>query len=164
VSVVHAWIGIGGNLGNPLLTVHDALHALARLEGTQLLRQSSLYRSTPIGPGVEGQPEYINAVAELQTTLDAPALLAQLFEVEKHFGRSRSALNAARTLDLDLLLYGDALISLPELIIPHPRMHERAFVLQPLAELAPNTLIPGQGRVATLLAALGHQDISRLTA
>jgi len=133
------------------------------MKDTRLLRQSSLYRSTPLGPGVEGQPDYINAVAELQTALDAPTLLARLFEIEEQFGRLRGALNAARTLDLDLLLYGDAQINLPELIVPHPRMHERAFVLQPIAELAPDTLIPGQGCVAELLAALGEQGISRLT-
>jgi 2-amino-4-hydroxy-6-hydroxymethyldihydropteridine diphosphokinase len=165
VSIVatQAWIGLGANLGEPLAALHGALEALATLDSCTLLRHSSLYRTTPIGPGVENQPDYINAVAEISTTLSATALLEALFAIESHFGRQRSARNAARTLDLDLLLYGDAQINTPSLIVPHPRMHERAFVLSPLAELAPQTLIPGRGRVADLIATLDDQGIQRLT-
>lgn len=159
---IKAWIGLGANLGDPVSALHGALEALAALEACHLLRHSSLYRTTPIGPGVENQPDYVNAVAELATALDAQSLLAALFDIEAHFGRQRSARNAARTLDLDLLLYGDAQIDTPSLIVPHPRMHERAFVLSPLAELAPQILIPGQGNVADLLAALDDQGIQRL--
>jgi 2-amino-4-hydroxy-6-hydroxymethyldihydropteridine diphosphokinase len=159
---VSAWIGIGGNLGDPLSTVRSALNALAQIESCRLVRQSSLYRSAPIGPGVEGQPDYINAVAELETTLDAQALLNHLFELEESFGRQRGALNAARTLDLDLLLHGTLQINQPGLIVPHPRMHERAFVLLPIAELAPQTAIPGHGTVERLVAGLYDQGICRL--
>lgn len=159
---IKAWIGLGANLGEPVVALHGALEALAALDACKLLRHSSLYRTTPIGPGVENQPDYINAVAELSTMLSAQALLDALFGIEAHFGRERSARNAARTLDLDLLLYGDARIDTPSLVVPHPRMHERAFVLSPLAELAPQATIPGRGRVADLLAALDDQGIRRL--
>ena len=159
---IKAWIGLGANLGEPVVALRGALEALAALDACKLLRHSSLYRTTPIGPGVENQPDYINAVAELSTMLSAQALLDALFSIEAHFGRERSARNAARTLDLDLLLYGDTRIDTPSLVVPHPRMHERAFVLSPLAELAPQATIPGRGRVADLLAALDDQGIRRL--
>lgn len=159
---VLAWVGIGANLGHPVATVHEALSELARLPESRLSQHSSLYRSTPLGLGVEGQPDYINAVAALETTLAPLDLLAALFAIEQHFGRQRSVRNAARTLDLDLLLYGEEEINVPGLHVPHPRMHERAFVLHPLAELAPQTIIPGRGSVAQLITALTMQGIQRL--
>jgi len=158
-----AWIGVGANLGDAAATVHAAIAALNEVGGVRLLQSSSLYRSTPIGPGVEGQPDYINAVASVQTALTPAALLDALFAIELHFGRQRSVRNAARTLDLDLLLYGEEIIDQPGLQVPHPRMHERAFVLLPLAEVAPDTLIPGHGRAAALAQALPDQGVARLS-
>lgn len=162
MCMTKAWVGLGANLGNPVATVREALAALGALEQCALLRHSSLYRTTPIGPGVEGQPDYINAVAELSTALPASDLLETLFCVENDFGRKRSTRNAARTLDLDLLLYGEQRFDTRQLTVPHPRMHERAFVLCPLAELEPRAIIPGFGPVESLIARLDNQGIQRL--
>lgn len=159
---VFAWVGLGANLGNPVSSVREALAALTQIEGCRLCQHSSLYCTKPFGPDVEGQPDYINAVAQLETSLTASELLQALFAVEEHFGRERSTRNAARTLDLDLLLYGDECIKRPDLSVPHPRMHERAFVLGPLTELAPTTIVPGHGTVAHLFATLNDQGIRRL--
>lgn len=160
---VLAWIGLGANLGDAPATLRAALDALSQLPQCKLLAHSSLYRTAPIGPGTEGQPDYINAVAAVDTTLAAPELLTSLLALEHDFGRERSTRNAARTLDLDLLLYGNEIINAPGLHLPHPRMHERAFVLIPLCELAPETRIPGHGPVLELLNALPDQHIQRLT-
>jgi 2-amino-4-hydroxy-6-hydroxymethyldihydropteridine diphosphokinase len=155
-----AWVGIGANLGDARAQVEDALARLARLPGVRLLRASSLYRSAPIDSSGD---DYVNAVAELDTALGAHALLAQLHAIEQAHGRERPYRNAPRTLDLDLLLYGDQVIAnAPALIVPHPRMHERAFVLAPLAELAPGLEIPGRGRVADLLPGVAGQAIERM--
>ncbi|MDO6388353.1 MULTISPECIES: 2-amino-4-hydroxy-6-hydroxymethyldihydropteridine diphosphokinase [Uliginosibacterium] len=159
---VLAWIGLGANLGDPVNTLREAFTALGQLPGCRVLTSSSLYRTAPQGPGTEGQPDYVNAVAALDTTLAAPELLEALLELEKNFGRQRSTRNAARTLDLDLLLYGCEILDAPGLHLPHPRMHERAFVLIPLAELAPETRIPGRGPVLELLNALPDQRIARI--
>lgn len=158
-----AWIGLGANLGDAPATLRAALDALAGLPRSRLLTRSSLYRSAPVGPGTEGQPDYINAVAAIDTELDAMALLEALLALEQDFGRRRSARNAARSLDLDLLLYGHEILDVPGLHLPHPRMHERAFVLIPLCELAPETRIPGRGPVLELLNALPDQRIQRMT-
>lgn len=158
-----AWIGIGANLGEPAATVREAIAALGGLAQSRLITHSSLYASAPLGPGVEGQPDYVNAVAALDTALDARSLLRELLRLEQDFGRQRSQRNAARTLDLDLLLYGHECLHEAELELPHPRMHERAFVLIPLCELAPEAHIPGRGFAAELLAALPDQRIRRLT-
>ena len=130
-----AYVGIGSNLDQPAEQVRRAFGELDRLPHTRLVRRSSLYRSAPVG--YERQPDFINAVAELETGLPAERLLAELQAIEKSHGRSRSFRNAPRTLDLDLLLFGDASLSSPGLTVPHPRMRERAFVLQPLLEIAP---------------------------
>lgn len=159
---VLAWIGLGANLGDPIATLKEAFEALGQLPGCRLIAHSSLYRSAPQGEGVEGQPDYINAVAAIETKLTAPKLLEVLLEVEHHFGRQRSARNAARTLDLDLLLYAHEVLDMPGLHVPHPRMHERAFVLIPLSELAPEAHVPGRGPVIELLDALPEQRIERL--
>lgn len=157
-----AWIGIGANLGDPVASVRAAIAALDEVGGLRVTLRSALYRSTPVGPGMDGQPDYINAVVGVDTALSPAALLDTLFAIELHFGRQRSVRNAARTLDLDLLLYGEDIVDQPGLQVPHPRMHQRAFVLQPLAEIAPDTLIPGQGRAKTLSQALPEQGIARL--
>ncbi len=142
-----ACIGLGGNLGDAAQTLRGAFAALAALPQTTLLAHSQLY-STPAW-GNEDQPPFINAAAVLDTALPAPALLEALLEVERASGRVRDpAVHwGPRTLDLDLLLYGEQVIDLPQLKVPHPYLHERAFVLVPLAEIAPDALIPGQGRV-----------------
>ena len=137
---VHAWVGLGANLGDAAAALRQAVQALAHTPGIRLLRTSSLYRSAPVDAG---GPDYLNAVAEIATTLDAHALLAALQAIEQGAGRERPYRNAPRTLDLDLLLYGTQHITTPDLTVPHPRMFERAFVLQPLAELAPQH-VPAQ--------------------
>jgi 2-amino-4-hydroxy-6-hydroxymethyldihydropteridine diphosphokinase len=155
-----AWVGIGANLGDARANVLDAIDRLARLPGARLVRTSSLYRTAPIDSSGD---DYVNAVAALDTDLDAHALLQALFAIEQAHGRERPYRNAPRTLDLDLLLYGDQVIDdAPGLIVPHPRMHERAFVLAPLAEVAPGLVIPGRGPVAALLAGVGDQSITVL--
>jgi 2-amino-4-hydroxy-6-hydroxymethyldihydropteridine diphosphokinase len=156
-----AWVGIGANLGDARANVLDAIDRLARLPGARLVQTSSLYRTAPIDSSGD---DYVNAVAALATDLDAHALLRALFAIEQAHGRERPYRNAPRTLDLDLLLYGDAVIDdAPALIVPHPRMHERAFVLAPLAEIAPGLVIPGRGAVSALLAAAGDQGVGKLT-
>ena len=133
-SELRAYVALGANLGNAAQTLRDALAALGRTPGVRLVRASSLYRTAPVE---SSGPDYLNAVAELATTLTAPGLLATLQAIENGAGRERPYRNAPRTLDLDLLLYGDARIESPDLTVPHPRMWDRAFVLVPLAEIAP---------------------------
>ena len=155
-----AWIGIGANLGAARANVEDAFVRLARLPDSALLRTSSLYRTAPIDSSGD---DYINAVAELDTALDAHTLLNALLDIERAHGRERPYRNAPRTLDLDLLLYGDQIIAdAPTLCVPHPRLHERAFVLAPLAECAPALVVPGRGRVDVLLPAVAGQAIERI--
>jgi len=134
-----AWIGLGANLGDRTAALRTALAALAALPGTRLLRVSSLYRSAPVDAG---GPDYLNAVAEVATQLPPHALLAALQAIEHAAGRERPYRNAPRTLDLDILLYGDEQLATATLTLPHPRLHERAFVLLPLAELAPERVLP----------------------
>lgn len=136
---VHAWIGLGANLGEPAAALRQAVRALAHTPGIRLLRTSSLYRSAPVDAS---GPDYVNAVAEIATSLGPQALLAALQALEHAAGRERPYRNAPRTLDLDLLLYGEQHIATPALTVPHPRMYERAFVLRPLAELAPQQVPP----------------------
>jgi len=158
--VTLAYVGIGANLEDPRAQVAQAFDELARLPRTRLSARSSLYRSAPLG--YAAQPDFINAVAELDTALGAHALLAELQAIEARHGRSRSFANAPRTLDLDLLLYGDTRIDEPQLVVPHARMHQRAFVLQPLLEIAPQAQIPGLGSAAALLAARTDQRVERI--
>ena len=142
---VLAYVGLGANLGPATQVVTQALQSLDGLPGTRVLRRSSLYRSAPVDAS---GPDFINAVAALQTRLSAPDLLAALQGLEDAAGRTRPFPNAPRTLDLDLLLYGDACIDSPCLTVPHPRLIERAFVLLPLAEIAPPLVSAAQiGRV-----------------
>ena len=150
---VTAYIGIGANLGDAAQAVRQAIDDLARVPSVQLLKASSLYRTAPID---SSGPDYINAVAVLQTTLPAPYLLIRLQALENGAGRVRPYRNAPRTLDLDLLLYGDAQTASGALTVPHPRMWERAFVVMPLAEIAPR-LVSSQ-----VLAWVGDQRIEKL--
>jgi 2-amino-4-hydroxy-6-hydroxymethyldihydropteridine diphosphokinase len=133
--VTVAYVGIGSNLDQPRAQVLNAFSELDRLPHTRVVKKSSLYRSAPIGHAA--QPDFINAVAQLETGLPAERLLAELQELEARHGRKRSFPNAPRTLDLDVLLFGDLTLDSPTLKIPHPRMHDRAFVLKPLLEIAP---------------------------
>jgi 2-amino-4-hydroxy-6-hydroxymethyldihydropteridine diphosphokinase len=160
--VTRAYIALGANLGDPAASVLAAFDALARVPQTTLRARSSLYRTKPVG--LRNQPDFINAVAALDTDLAAEALLDQLFLIEARFGRSRSVPNAPRTLDLDLLLHGDSVLAGPRLILPHPRMHERAFVIAPLVEIAPDCRIPGHGEASRLLESnCAGQGIARLS-
>lgn len=133
--VTIAYVGLGSNLEEPENQVRRAFDELDRLPHTRLVKKSSLYRTAPVGH--EAQPDFINAVAQLETGLPAERLLAEMQAIEKRHGRERTFRNAPRTLDLDLLLFGDAKLSSTQLTVPHPRMHERAFVLEPLLEIAP---------------------------
>jgi len=154
------FIALGANLGDPVATVKAAILALRGLPQTEFIAASSLYRTAPVG--LKHQPDFINAVVELVAVSPAPTLLDSLFAIEERFGRQRSVKNAPRTLDLDLLLYGDTVSDDPQLTLPHPRLHERAFVLAPLAEIAPQLTIPGRGRVGELLLRCADQQIARL--
>ena len=142
-----AWIGLGANLGDAATTVGAAITALDGLPGTRVLQASRLY-ATPAW-GTEDQPPFVNAVAAVETSLAADELLQAMLALEQGFGRVRDAAVhwGPRALDLDLLLYGAQVLDQPGLQVPHPYMHERAFVLVPLAEIAPELTIPGHGRV-----------------
>ena len=155
-----AYIALGANLGDPVRTVRAATTALQEMPDARFIVGSSLYRTAPVG--LKHQPDFINAVVELETALPPVDLLTRLFAIEAAFGRVRSIRNAPRTLDLDLLLYGDQILDLPELTLPHPRMTERAFVLAPLAEIAPDLAIPGRGPLAALLPQVADQRIEKL--
>ncbi|MFZ6771230.1 2-amino-4-hydroxy-6-hydroxymethyldihydropteridine diphosphokinase [Undibacterium sp. SXout7W] len=154
-----AYIGIGANLGDASATVRSAMTRLDSMTGSRLLTASSLYSSTPIDSSGD---DYINAVAAIETTLEAPALLSCLQAIEQDFGRERPYRNAPRTLDLDLLLYADHCILSETLTVPHPRMSERAFVLLPLLEIAPDIVISGLGPAQAFVTAVAEQGIFRL--
>jgi 2-amino-4-hydroxy-6-hydroxymethyldihydropteridine diphosphokinase len=162
-ATVQACIGLGANLGNAAATIVAAFDALAGLPKTRLLRRSRLYR-TPAW-GMTAQPDFVNAAALVATSLSAPDLLMQLLGVERQAGRDRSAQTerwGPRVLDLDLLLYGDARVAQHGLHVPHPHLRERAFVLVPLAEIAPDAVVPGHGRVAALLANIDCEGVRPL--
>jgi 2-amino-4-hydroxy-6-hydroxymethyldihydropteridine diphosphokinase len=152
--VPRVYVGLGSNLGDREETIRGAVAALGREPGIEVAAVSALIDTTPVGVG--DQPRFLNGVAALETEVPARALLDVLLAVERRFGRRREASDphGPRTLDLDLLLYGDAVIDEPGLRVPHPRLHEREFVLGPLAELAPGLEVPGKGRVQTLRARL----------
>ena len=156
---VTAYIGIGANLGDARANVHDAFARLARLPGASLLDASASYRTAPIDSSGD---DYINAVARISTTLPAEELLLALHAIEAAHGRERPYRNAPRTLDLDLLLYGDEQIASATLTVPHPRLTERAFVLVPLLALAPAISVPGLGPAQAFLASVAGQAISQL--
>jgi 2-amino-4-hydroxy-6-hydroxymethyldihydropteridine diphosphokinase len=150
--VTIAYVGIGSNLDDPRAQVLRAFDELDELPHTRLVKKSSLYRSAPVGHAA--QPDFVNAVAQIETALPAERLLAELQAIEARHGRRRSFANAPRTLDLDLLLYGTAELSTPTLQVPHPRMHERRFVLKPLLEIAP--------QLPFTLEACATQDVERI--
>jgi 2-amino-4-hydroxy-6-hydroxymethyldihydropteridine diphosphokinase len=162
MTPVTAYIALGANLEDPVVQVRAGLAALATLPDTQLLMQSSLYRTAPVG--YADQPDFINAVAAVDTELSPRELLDALLAIELNHGRVRQFANAPRTLDLDVLLYDDVEVNEIGLTIPHPRMHERAFVLAPLAEIAPLCEIPGHGRVGEVLRGLDTRGVTRLAA
>ena len=151
--VVTAFVALGANLGDSRATIARAMDDISRSAGVTLVQRSSLYRSAPID---SSGPDYVNAVVEILTSLSAPDLLAVLQEIEALAGRERPYRNAPRTLDLDILFFGDASIHSPELTVPHPRMFERAFVLLPLAEIAPDQVTSSQ------LAAVRLQSVKRM--
>ncbi|KAB2921584.1 MAG: 2-amino-4-hydroxy-6-hydroxymethyldihydropteridine diphosphokinase [Dechloromonas sp.] len=155
-----AYVALGANLGDPASTVRAAFGALANLPDSRVVRCSALYRTAPVG--IVDQPDFINAVALLETTLAPQALLDELLSIERRFGRQRAEKNGPRTLDLDLLLYDNCHIDLPELTLPHPRLHLRAFVLQPLLEIAPDLRLPGRGPISAWLPAVANQGCVRL--
>jgi 2-amino-4-hydroxy-6-hydroxymethyldihydropteridine diphosphokinase len=156
-----AYIGLGSNLNEPVRQLEEALQLLKALPSTRLVRHSSLYRTAPYG-GVS-QPDFVNAVAAVLTQLRAPALLRELQKIEKARGRKRGAVRwGPRILDLDLLVYSGDLINERDLIVPHPGIAERNFVLLPLLEIAPDLRIPGLGRVSSLNINLVEPAISRI--
>lgn len=155
-----AFIGLGSNLENPFFQIRRGISLLAGLHDSRLIKQSSLYRSAPIGD--VDQPDFINAVVHIETSLTPLDLLGALLEIEQRCGRVRTYPNAPRTLDLDLLLYDDLQCNQEALTLPHPRMHERAFVLMPLLEIEPDCRIPGKGSVAELLTACAEQSLERI--
>ena len=155
-----AFIGLGSNLADPVAQVSHALEALGRLPQTRVTRRSSLYRSAPVG--YLDQPDFINAVAQVDTELAPRALLEALLALEQECGRTREFCNAPRTLDLDVLLYDELQHHEHGLTIPHPQMHLRAFVLQPLLEIAPDCVIPGVGSAAEAALHCAGQKLERL--
>ena len=153
-------IGLGSNMSNPVGQIRAALREIDELPGCALVRTSSLYESAPVG--VIEQPVFINAVAEVETTLTPHTLMASLLAIERGHDRVRSVRNGPRTLDLDVLLFADLCIHDGDLVTPHPRAHERAFVLLPLLELAPNLVIPGKGPAREFLPLVGSQSIRKI--
>lgn len=158
---VIAYIGLGSNLENPAGQIESAHTAIAGLAGVEELAFSSLYHSPPMGP--QDQPDYVNAVMAITTNLPAMDLLRNLQRIEHEHGRVRKGERwGARTLDLDLLIYGQQQIDLPELIVPHVGIAERAFVLYPLYEIAPELLVPGKGHIADLVKNCPLNGLKRL--
>jgi 2-amino-4-hydroxy-6-hydroxymethyldihydropteridine diphosphokinase len=151
--VTRAYVGLGANIGDPAAALDAALAALAAEPGIALVAVSSVRETDPVG--YEHQPRFLNAAAALETELTARALLDRLLAVERRLGRTRTGPRfGPRTIDLDLLLFGDERIDDPGLQVPHPRLHERRFALEPLAELDPALVVPGRGPVGALLAGL----------
>lgn len=168
------YIGIGSNLDDPLAHVITAIHELGQLDGCQFLSASSLYKSRPLSspasppasnPMYTGsQPDYINAVVAINTTKDELKLLDDLQDMEHRHGRVREGERwGPRTLDLDILLADDKIINHPRLIIPHPGLHQRSFVLYPLQEIAPDLIIPGHGSLQELIAQCDDEGLERLS-
>jgi 2-amino-4-hydroxy-6-hydroxymethyldihydropteridine diphosphokinase len=153
------FVGLGANLGDARATLHAALLELGALPNTSLVAKSPLYASKPVDAT---GPDYVNAVAELVTSLTPPDLLLALQAVESRFGRLRPYVNAPRTLDLDLLLYGQRSLATATLTVPHPRLHQRAFALLPLLALAPDLSHPLLGPLAALVPAVSNQAIHTL--
>jgi len=156
-----AFIALGSNLQDPVAQVRRAFAALAAMPQTTLVATSSLYRTAPVG--YDAQPDFINAVAEVATGLDPLTLLRAILAIEDRHGRERPFPNAPRVLDLDLLLYDEMTLDSTALTLPHPRMHQRGFVLLPLAEIAPGAVIPGEGVAADLAGQVLDQGVEKLS-
>ncbi len=159
MTVHTAYVALGSNLKDPVAQITQCFMELENIPETEIIARSSLYWSAPVGCGE--QADFINAVVHLTTTLTPQKLLQELFEIEHRHGRQRRTKNAPRTLDLDLLSFDELVIAQPLLTLPHPRMHERAFVLMPLCEIAPDYAIPGKGRASEYLKNCRGQSISR---
>jgi 2-amino-4-hydroxy-6-hydroxymethyldihydropteridine diphosphokinase len=157
---VRAWIGLGGNREDSAALLREALARIAAVPGIELLRRSAIYRSPPWG--IEDQPDFVNAAAELETALEPGPLLRQLLEIERSLGRVRSETSrwGPRCIDLDLLTYGDLRLHSDELELPHPCMHLRAFVLVPVLELEPGFVIPGRGPAADCLQTIDADEVA----
>jgi|SRR5450830_985811 len=155
-----AFVALGSNLQHPELQVGSAINELNTLPQTTLTQASSLYKTAPVG--YDNQPDFINAVAEVETVLSASELLNALLALENSHGRERPFPNAPRVLDLDLLLFDDVTMQTTTLTLPHPRMHLRGFVMQPLAEIAPDVIIPNIGKVSDLAANCANQAVERM--
>ncbi len=160
MKLAAVYVGLGSNLNDPVAQIRAGLEELAMLPDTRLARVSSLYHSAPVG--YARQPDFTNAVAQIETALAPRALLDALLAIERRHGRVRDFANAPRTLDLDVILYGNEVVQEAGLTIPHPRMHERAFVLVPLGEIAPEAIVPGRGRVSDLLPAVDTASLTRI--
>ncbi len=158
--MIRCYIGLGSNLSNPAAQLRSALESMAALPQSRLVDYSGFYASAAVGPGE--QPDYVNAVARLETALAPEALLDGLQQIESRHGRERSIRWGARTLDLDILLYGDKSIDTARLTVPHPRMAERNFVLEPLAELAPELQFPDGRHLSVLLQNCPPNRLHRL--
>lgn len=162
-----AYIGMGSNLGERRQQLSWAVEQLAASDQIKVTRCSSIYETAAMGDFPAGdkhqQPDFLNGVCEIETNLTARLLLNQLLDIEKQSGRVRTGQrNGSRTLDLDLLLYGDEVIDATDLCVPHPRLHNRAFVLYPLLEIAPQLEVPGKGRVDDLIKKVGAQEIKKI--
>lgn len=158
--MARAFIAIGSNLQQPQLQVERAIQAISGLPGTQLVKHSSLYRTAPVG--YDNQPDFINAVVEVRTSFAPLELLRELLKMETERGRERPFPNAPRVLDLDLLLYNDIMVDSQELTLPHPRMQTRGFVMLPLAEIAPDLMIPNHGLASALAEKCMDQGVKRI--
>ena len=161
MQLARAYIGIGSNLEHPETQLRRAFRALAELPASRCVACSPLYRSEAVG-GPPDQPEYFNAVAAVDTTLQPEALLTALQAIEATQGRVRTVRWGPRTLDLDLLLYDHLVLDGPRLTLPHPRLHQRAFVVYPLYDIAPDLKIPGQGLLSELLKKIPQSTLARL--
>lgn len=160
-DLVTVYIGLGSNLADPAEQIKSARTAITQIAGVKELAFSGLYHSSPMGP--QDQPDYVNAVMAVETGLPPMDLLRCLQHIENNHGRVRKAERwGARTLDLDMLIYDDQLIEVPDLIVPHPGLAERAFVLYPLFEIAPQLVVPGKGNIADLLALCPLDELKRL--
>ena len=160
-SGVVVWIGLGSNMGQAADQVEQAIAALTDAPGLELTARSSLYRTAPVGN--MDQPDFINAVVRASCRIGCYVLLEALQEIEKRFGRTRDGERfGPRSLDLDLLMYADQTVSSPQLELPHPRMHERLFVLEPLTEIEGDITVPGRGRLSVLRQACLDQRVQRL--
>lgn len=162
MATIRAFIGLGSNLGDSESQLLRAFDELDTLPSTRLVARSSLYRSAPLG--YTDQPDFTNAVAEIETGLSPRQLLETLLDMEHRHGRVRDFLNGPRTLDLDILLYGSLMVHEPGLTLPHPRIGDRAFVLRPLLEIAPDCVVPGVGPAAGLLYHCEDQRLEKLPA